>query len=260
MNIDFYLDIDTVIHRLDGRTKIILFLLSFVALVLFEDPLYILPIALLILLESTLAHAWVNIWRIRLLLFILTVSSVIMWNIFASGETHLFWFVDLESLKYSLARIMVMLLMIISGLNLLSTTRNEELVLAMIKLGMPYRVGFAISTSLRLVPTIASSIYTISQAQRSRGLDLESGNVLERLRKYIPLLIPVFISTIRGTNIFGMALESKGFGARKDRTFYLKMEMEKRDYITLGFSVAVVVFCLYINFLDYGNISGLTKF
>nr|MBC8505457.1 energy-coupling factor transporter transmembrane protein EcfT [Chloroflexota bacterium] len=129
MNIDFYLDIDTVIHRLDGRTKILLFLLSFVALVLFEDPLYILVISLLILLQNFLAHAWVNIWRIRFLLLILTISSVIMWNLFASGETHLFWFVDLESLKYSLARTMLILFMIISGMNLLSTTRNEELVL-----------------------------------------------------------------------------------------------------------------------------------
>ena len=260
MNIDFYIDADTVIHRLDGRTKILLFLFSFVVLVLFEDPLFILPIALLILLQNTLARAWVNIWRIRFLLLVLTISSVIMWNFFASGETHLFWFVDLESLKYSLARTMVMMLMIISGMNLLSTTRNEELVLAMIKLGLPYRVGFAISTSLRMVPTIAASIYTISQAQRSRGLDLESGNILERIKKYIPLLIPVFISTIRSTNVFGMALESKGFGARPDRTFYLNMEMEKRDFITLAFCIVFVGFCLYINFLDYGNIAGLTKF
>ncbi|KAA3661910.1 MAG: energy-coupling factor transporter transmembrane protein EcfT [Chloroflexi bacterium] len=260
MNIDFYLDIDTVIHRLDGRTKILLFLSSFVALVLFEDPLYILPIALLILLQNILARAWINIWRIRFLLTILTISSLIMWNVFASGETHLFWFVDYESLLYSFARTILILFMIISGMNLLSTTRNEELVLAMIKLGLPYRVGFAISTSLRMVPTISSSIYTISQAQRSRGLDLESGNIVERVRKYIPLLIPVFISTIRGTNVFGMALESKGFGARDDRTFYLEMTMSRRDYITLAFVLAVIIFCLTINFLDYGNIAGLTKF
>ena len=260
MNIDFYIEADTVIHRLDGRTKILLFLISFIVLVLFEDPLFILPLALLILLQSTLARAWVNIWRIRFLLIILTISRVIMWNVFASGETHLFWFVDLESLQYSLARTMVMLWMIISGMNLLSTTRNEELVLGMIKLGLPYRVGFAISTSLRMVPTISSNIYTISQAQRSRGLDLETGSIIERIKKYIPLLIPVFISTIRGTNVFGMALESKGFGARDDRTFYLKMEMEKRDFITLAFSIALMVFCLYINFLDFGNIDGLAKF
>lgn len=260
MNIDFYIDIDTPVHRLDGRTKILLFLFSFLALVLFEDPLYILPIAMLILLQNFLARAWVNIWRIRFLLTILTISSVIMWNVFASGETDLFWFVDLESLLYSLARTMLILFMIISGMNLLSTTRNEELVLGMIKLGLPYRVGFAISTSLRMVPTIAQSIYTISQAQRSRGLDLESGSILERIRKYIPLLIPVFISTIRGTNVFGMALESKGFGARDDRSFFLEMTMARRDHIMLAFSIIVVIICLYINFLDYGNIAGLTKF
>lgn len=260
MNIDFYLDKDTVIHRLDGRTKIILFLFSFIALVLFEDPLYILPIAVLILLETTLAQAWVNIWRIRYLLTILTISSLILWNIFASGNTHLFWFIDLESLQYSIARTMLILLMIISGLNLISTTRNEELVLAMIKLGLPYRVGFAVSTSLRMVPTISANIYTISQAQRSRGLDLESGNIIERIRKYVPLLIPVFISTIRNTNIFGMALESKGFGAREDRTFYLTANMKTADYIVLAFSTAVVIFSLYINIRGYGDIAGLTKF
>ncbi|NQS92143.1 MAG: energy-coupling factor transporter transmembrane protein EcfT [Chloroflexi bacterium] len=260
MNIDFYLDIDTVIHRFDGRIKIILFLASFLALVLFEDPLFILPIGLLILLQNFLARAWTNIWRMRILLLLLTITSIIMWNLFASGETQLFWFVDLESMLYSLARTMLILLMIISGLNLLSTTRNEELVLAMIKLGLPYRVGFAISTSLRMVPTISSSIYTISQAQRSRGLDLESGGILERLKKFIPILIPVFISTIRDTNVFGMALESKGFGARKDRTYYLEMVMHRNDFIVLGFCILLLGLCYYLNFSGYGDIVGLTKF
>lgn len=260
MDIDFYIDADTVIHRLDGRTKILLFLASFIALVLFENPLYILPIAVLILLQNVLAGALINIWRIRFLLFILTATGLLMWNIFASGETDLFWFFDMESLLYSLSRTMLILLMIISGLNLISTTRNEELVLAMIKLGLPYRVGFAISTALRMVPTIASSIHTISQAQRSRGLDLESGSILDRLRKYIPILIPVFISTIRDTNLFGMALESKGFGAKEERSFYLQMGMDNTDYGVLAFSVLVVAASIYLKILGLGNIPGLTKF
>jgi len=260
MNIDFYLDIDTPIHRLDGRTKILLFIFSFMALVLFEDPRFILPITLLILFQNILARAWINLWRIRYLLALLTTTSMIMWNIFASGETHLFWFVDLESLLYSIARTLLILFMIVSGMNLISTTRNEELVLGMIKLGLPYRVGFAISTALRMVPTISASIYTITQAQRSRGLDLESGNLIERIKKFIPLLIPVFISTIRGTNVFGMALESKGFGARDDRTFYLKMEMTKRDILVLAFGLVVVAVSMYVNFQGYGDIAGLTKF
>jgi energy-coupling factor transport system permease protein len=130
----------------------------------------------------------------------------------------------------------------------------------MIKLGLPYRVGFAISTALRMVPTIASSISTISQAQKSRGLDLEGGSLLDRLKKFIPILIPVFISTIRDTNVFGMALESKGFGAREDRSYYLQMVMDRSDWLVLAFCLAVVATAMILKFSGYGNIPGLTKF
>jgi energy-coupling factor transport system permease protein len=194
------------------------------------------------------------------LLIVLFISSVLMWNIFASGETDLFWFFDLESLLYSIARTMLIMLMILSGVNLISTTRNEELVLGMIRLGLPYRVGFTISTALRLVPTIASSIYTISQAQRSRGLDIESGNLFQRLKKYLPLLIPVFISTIRNTNVFGMALESKGFGARKDRTFYLTLHLHNLDYLVIGCGLVFSVLSVTLDILGYGSIPGLSRF
>ena len=260
MTSELYLDYDTVIHRLDARTKLLIFVFSFIGLVLFEHPLWIIPVTTLILLQTTLARAWVNVWRIRALLIVLTISSVIMWNIFASGEINLFWFFDLESLLYSAARTMLILMMILCGVNLISTTRNEELVLGMIGLGLPYRVGFAISTALRLVPTIASSIYTISQAQRSRGLDLESGSILERVKKYVPLLIPVFISTIRNTNVFGMALESKGFGAREDRTYYLKLEMLTPDYFVLAFGAIFCVVSIVLDLKGFGVIPGLTRF
>jgi energy-coupling factor transport system permease protein len=154
----------------------------------------------------------------------------------------------------------LMVLMISTGMILISTTRNEELVLGMIRMGVPYRVGFAISTSLRLVPTIASSTVTISQAQRSRGLDLDSGGPITRLRKFLPLLVPVFISTIRNTNIFAMALESKGFGAREVRTYYLRLKMKTVDYLVLGFSFAFMAASIALAILGYGKINGLISF
>ena len=60
---------------------------------------------------------------------------------------------------------------------------------------------------------------TIVQAQRSRGHDIDSGNIVARLRKFAPIIIPVFVSTIRSTQVFAMALESKGFGAERQRTY-----------------------------------------
>jgi energy-coupling factor transport system permease protein len=260
MDSEIYLDRDTVIHRLDPRTKIFMLLTAFFVLLYFQDPLWVLPLSALVIVWGFIAKALVNLRRIRYILFILTISSLIMWTLFSGGETPLFWIFEVEAVKYSIARTLVMLSLITTGMILLSTTRNEELVIGMIKLGLPYRVGFAFSTALRLVPTIASSTQTIAQAQRSRGLDLDSGNILERLRKYIPLLIPVFISTIRGTNTFGMALEAKGFGAREERTFYLNPTIGQADYIVLAGLALLFAVTTYFKIAGYGMIEGLIRF
>lgn len=260
MDAEIYLDNNSFIHRLDPRVKIITFLLTFVAILLFENPLWMLPVTVLIGIQLIVSGATKNLNRIRYVLIVLTISSMILWNLFSTGETKLFWRISVESLNFAIARTLVMILMISAGMILITSTRNEELVNGMILLGMPYRVGFAISTSLRLVPTIASSTITISQAQRSRGLDLDSGNLFERIKKFLPLLVPVFISTIRSTNIFGMALESKGFGARKDRTFYLDFKMGTADYIVLAFAIIFVLVSIYFAIMGYGKIDGLVRF
>jgi energy-coupling factor transport system permease protein len=260
MDAEIYLNNNSFIHRLDPRTKILVFLMSFVALLLFEDPLWMLPVAFLIFLQLFISGAVKNLRRIRYILIVLTVSSMILWNFFSEGITPLFWVFEVESFYFSIARTLLMVLMISAGMILISTTRNEELILGMIRLGMPYRVGFAISTALRLVPTIASSTMTISQAQRSRGLNLDSGSVFDRIRKFLPLLVPVFISTIRSTNIFAMALESKGFGARDKRTYYLNLLMRKSDYFVLAFAILFTVASIVFAIMGYGKITGLTRF
>lgn len=260
MTSEIYLDLNTFMHRLDARTKLLLFILFFFAIIQFENPLWMLPVASLVFIQLVISRALVNLMRIRHVLVVMSISSVIIWNVFASGKTPLFWFIEYESLLWSLNRLLLVLQFITLGMVLISTTRNEELVMGMIRLGLPYRVGFAISTALRLVPTIAASAVTIGQAQRSRGLDIESGNILERVRKFLPLLIPVFISAIRSTNLFGMALESRGFGAQPKRTYFLQMKMKMADYLVLAFVLVFTLASIYLNLLGYGSIPGLIRF
>ncbi len=260
MDSEIYLDRDTFFHRLDPRTKIAILLITFVIVLYYQNPLWIMPISALVLLYGILADSLINLKRIRYIMFVLAVSGLILWNLFASGETKLFWIFTVESLAYSLGRVLIMLTLITAGMIFMSTTRNEEFVIGMIRLGLPYRVGFAISTALRLVPTIVSSVFIIAQAQRSRGLDLDSGNILERIRKYLPLLVPVFVSTIRNTNVFGMALEAKGFGAREERTFYLDVKMQRADYWMLGLMFVIFIVTTYLKIRGFGNIPGLIRF
>jgi energy-coupling factor transport system permease protein len=123
----------------------------------------------------------------------------------------------------------------------LSTTRNEEITAALLRLGLPYRAAFAFSTALRLVPTFVGAGSTIAEAQRSRGLDLDKGNILERIRKYVPLMVPVLLTALRSTDQFAMALESKGFGARPQRTFLLQLRMRAIDWAFVFVTMAAVL-------------------
>ncbi|RPJ43899.1 MAG: energy-coupling factor transporter transmembrane protein EcfT [Chloroflexi bacterium] len=260
MDQEIYLDRDTFFHRLDPRTKIFILMTVFVVVLYFEHPLWVLPMTILILLQGYFSKSLSNLRRIRLILIILTISSLILWTLFSRGQTRIFGPITQEGLLFAFNRILVMTSLIIEGMIFLSTTRTEEFVLGMIRLGLPYRVGFAISTALRMVPTIFSSVGIISQAQRSRGLDLDSGGLIERMRKYVPLLVPVFISTIRGTNVFGMALESKGFGARPKRTFFLNPRFQNNDFLVIAILVIIFVIATYCKIAGYGSIPGLTRF
>src|SRR5215207_3984548 len=256
MNPSLYLDRDTGIHRLDPRTKMLLLVGMFALPFVFLDPLYELVVLVLVLFFGYLAKVLENLRHIWFILVTIAVFTIILWSVFGSGETPLFLFVESEALLYSISIALRINITIIAGMIFLSTTRNEEIATGLARIGIPYRFAFAVSTALRLVPTIAATGSTISQAQRSRGLDLESGNILERIRKYVPLLVPVFVTTLRSTNVFSMALESKGFGAGGKRTFYLQTAMHRRDVVVIVVFVAILAAAIALRVMGYGSLEG----
>jgi energy-coupling factor transport system permease protein len=131
----------------------------------------------------------------------------------------------------------------------MATTKNEEITDGLIKMKIPYPLAFAFSTALRLVPTFVKVGATIVQAQVSRGLDLESRNIISRFGKFIPLAVPMFISAIRYTNLLAMALESRGFSPDMQRTFFYEPTMTKRDWIILYFLAALLFISLYMRII-----------
>jgi energy-coupling factor transport system permease protein len=154
----------------------------------------------------------------------------------------------------------MMLTLIAAGMIFLSTTRNEEFVTGLIRLGLPYRVGFAISTALRMVPTIIGSVWTVVEAQKSRGHDLDAGGLVQRIRNHIPLLIPVFVSAMRNTHTFSMALESKAFGAHQTRTYWLDPRFKPADWVVVTLTFLLFVLATGLKIAGYGKIAGLRQF
>jgi len=259
MNIFFYLDRDTWIHRLDPRTKIMGTLIGFAICLCFNHPLYLGAISLGTLLVALSAKAFLNFWRVRFLLLLLLLFSLVLWPFFARGPTPLWSWGALklseESLLYGMAMGLRLVTFVAMGLIFLSTTRNEELTGGLIRMGLPYPIAFAFSTALRLIPTFAGAGATIVQAQISRGLDLETGSLFRRAGKFIPLAVPLFIYAIRHTNLLAMALESKGFSPDSKRTFYYEPRMRRIDYVVLVSLILVLALLLYLRLgLHFGAV------
>ncbi len=244
MNLFLYLDRDTVVHRLDPRTKLFLMLGSFAAAVLFVAPAPLLVLLGVLLAYGAAGRALGNLRRIWFLLLSIAAVSIASWSIFAGGSTPLFWRATREGLVYGIGAAVKIVSMIVSGLVFLSTTKTEEIVLGLIRLRVPYQAAFAFSLAIRMVPTIIGTAVTVTEAQRSRGLDTESGGPLARLRTYVPLLVPIFLHTLRNTDQLAKALESRGFSARRQRTSLLEIGFHARDGVALV--AGAVILALFV--------------
>lgn len=250
MNIFLYLDKKTFIHSLDPRSKIIGAIILTSACLCFNHPFYMALISFGIIFIGILAKATLNFKRLRFILLLLFIFSTLIWPFFIEGKTT--WLklgsliLSKESILYGLTMGIRLSTFVIIGLILLSTTRNEELTNGLIRIGLPYPVAFAISTALRLIPTFAGAGATIVQAQISRGLDLESGNIFHRISKFIPQAVPLFIYAIRYTNLLAIALESKGFSPESKRTLYYQPQMRLIDYIIIVLLSLLLIFLIYL--------------
>ena len=153
-----------------------------------------------------------------------------------------------DMLEYSLALTFRFLIMITSFSIFFLTTSPDKLSLALEKARVPYEFNFAFITSIRFVPVIAEEAQSIMDAQKSRGLELEKGRFLSRIRNYIPILLPLIVNSIRRSLELAEAMESRAFGASKKRTNLYELEMNMLDYLVLGFTFLILIIIIYVRF------------
>ncbi len=248
----------TPVHRLDPRTKIFALLLLFGLGLTFNHPLYEGAILAGVLIIAWWGGSLANVWKLRYILLILMAFSTALWPFFTTGPTEVFrWWrirVCLEPLLYGAAMGMRTAIFLIVGIIFLSTTRIEEFTASLIKLRVPYPMAFAVSTAFRLLPTLVGAGSVIIQAQTARGLDLESGSVVAKMRKFVPLLVPILIYAVRSVNLQAMALESKHFGGREKRTSYLELKARPVDYLVILLLILVCGGALYWRLTGHGAV------
>ncbi len=226
--------LQTPIHRLDPRVKLLILLTIFTLSVLFSN-LLILLILFFVQIPMILLGKILSRWVLSMKGGSFFASLIFIVN-FITGST----------LTFSLTMMFRFLVLISSFSFFFMTTSPDDLGLALEEMHIPYALCFTFTTAVRLVPTMAIEAQTIMDAQRSRGLELDKGNLFKRIRNYMPILIPLIVLAIKRSIELAEALESRAFDVSKKREYYIILKMKIIDYCVIVLSIFFMILGIYV--------------
>ncbi len=250
---------DTVVHRLDPRTKILIMIAYIVITFCVQSFIGYIALALFIVMciaLSKIPPVFVIKGLKPIMVFIVITG---LFNLFLTNGTVIwqwgFLKITKEGIRFS-AFMVLRLVFLILGTSLLTLTTSpisltdglDRLLGPLSKIGVPvHELSMMMSIALRFIPTLMRETDKIMKAQAARGADFESGNLLRRAKAMIPILIPLFISAFRRADELATAMECRCYGVCAERTSLHLLKMEKRDFYAGIFTLVLCVTVVLIN-------------
>ncbi len=238
-----YYPADSVLHRLDPRVKIIGTLMYLVSLFLYQNIVgyavaTVFLFTVIYISKVPLSFIGKGLRPIIMLLFI-TVFFSLIFN--TNGEVLVkFWIVTITEEGLRNAVYMgIRLIYLIAGSNImtLTTTPNaltdalENLLAPLNKIKVPvHEISMMMSIALRFIPILLEETDKIMKAQLARGADLESGNLIQKAKAMIPILVPLFVSAFRRATDLAMAMEARCYRGGEGRTKMKPLRYRRLDY------------------------------
>ena len=240
MPLTLYVPAESRLHRLHPVTKLAGLVAFVVAAFVVDRPLALVPLSAAVFALLVPAGGLPNVRRLRVMFVLVFVFTLVIWTVFFRGVLR----PTREGFFYGLSTAMRLDTFLAAGILFLTTTRVEEVAYALGRLGVPYKVGFTLTLAFRLVPVFFDAALAVLQAQRCRGLELARGGLVRRLRRFVPILVPVLIGALRRADRMAMALELRGFNSGRPRTTYLRARAGTADAVAGVVVVATAV--LYV--------------
>ncbi|MBT8172222.1 energy-coupling factor transporter transmembrane protein EcfT [Candidatus Bathyarchaeota archaeon] len=248
----------SMVHDLDPRIKFFFVSILFVMAILFNKLpmlliLFFIPLPFVFLAKVN--RQWLRSLRGAIFLVIIIFVTNFFFGFISPSPTTFPGIISpvdsineyLIILEHSGAMTLRFVVLISSFSMFFLTTSPDHLGLALQQSHVPYEFCFAFTTAVRFVPVLADEAQTIMDAQKARGLELEKGNLLKRVRNYIPILIPLIVNAIRRSLELAEAMDSRGWGANKKRTNLYALELKKADYILVLLSFLMLLLAVYIS-------------
>ena len=239
---------DTIVHRLDARTKLILVVLYIVAL--FQSNGWVSYIAVLLATAACMALSQIKpatIFKgLKPMLFIIALTAAL--NMFYTQGTPIIpgWIITWEGIARSV-KMILRIVLLITGTFLLTYTTSpialtnglELLLNPLKKIKVPvHEMTMMMSMALRFIPTLIEETDKIMSAQKARGADFETGSLIQRAKALLPVLVPLFVSAFRRADELAVAMESRCYHGGEGRTSMKQPKMLRRDWAALIIGVA----------------------
>ena len=250
-----YIPGDTPIHNLDPRTKI-LATFVFITILFFVGNLlsylYIIGfLGLAVMLSKTPVRLLLK--GLKPMLFIILFTVIINMFMIEGQVIFRFWVFRLtwEGL-YQATFMGLRLIFLITGASLLTFTTSpisltdgiEKLLNPFKKIGVPaHELAMMMTIALRFIPTLLEETDKIMKAQMARGADFETGNIINRAKSMVPILVPLFISAFRRADELALAMEARCYRGGENRT---RMKQLKFGAIDLEAALVTAIFCCLI--------------
>ena len=250
---------DSFVHRLDPRFKIV-FTIAFIAMLFIADSFAGLGMGIVFVLVAFLASKIPFIMMLKSLkpiLPIIVFTSVLNIFFIRTGDVVIHWaFIIITKQGLSTAGFMVIrIVALIIGSSLLTyTTSPIVLTDAIERLLSPLKIfkvpvhalAMMMNIALRFIPTLIEETDKIISAQKARGSDMESGNLIQKAKSLVPVIVPLFISSFRRAEELALAMECRCYHGGDGRTRMKQLKCSYRDFLTIvilaGFIAVVVVF------------------
>lgn len=260
-----YYPYDSPIHRLDPRLKLILVIFMIVVIFVAQTPAAYLCAALFVVTAVVLSHIPfpLIVKGLKPILFIIVITTLL--NLFYSGGEPIwsFWVISISKEGiWRTATMLVRVVLLVIGTSLLTYTTSpimltdglERLLSPLKKIKLPvHEFSLMMTIALRFIPTLIEEVDKISSAQKARGSDLETGNLIQRAKALVPILVPLFVSSFRRADELAVAMECRCYRGGEGRTRLRQYRLHGRDAVAAAVSVAVLAAVILCNiFIRWG--------
>lgn len=256
-----YNQLDTFVHKLSGLTKLVCFLLLTTTVMLTYDIRIIL--AILIFSYFLMNKAQIKFKQVKTMFIyvgIFLITNFILTFLFSPtygceiyGTKHVLfpifgrYEVTLEQLFYQCTKFLKYLSVIPLGMIFFLTTNPSEFASSLNHIKVNYKVCTSLSLTLRYFPDVQRDYHTISLAQQARGLEMSSkAKLINRIKNVVTILTPLIFTTMDRIELITNAMELRGFGKGKKRSWYSFKPLQIKDWISMFICLLIFLFMLYI--------------